>query len=833
MGCCGFCSPRYKRLVNNVYPSNPIDGIVKSNLEKLKFYAKSSPEKLDRIGEYFAQRIARDLYRNRFEYVFMGMEAMEQILLTSKTQSLNLFVESFLRVIHQLLESQEPSIQLLATRAFVKFSNIEEDVPSYHRKYDFFVSKFSALCHNNASDLNTRKMLRLAGLNGLKGVIRKTVSDDLQVDIWDETHMDKIVPSLLYNLQDKEVIPGFSVPDSANASTPYDTAEECLRELMSKVTFGNIRSVLKPVLKHLDNHHLWDAQYPDEFAISVFQTIMDSIQNQHSYAVIQILMAHLDEKSKSQRKSFDSSSEATTRVRTGIATVLSSIIAVAAAESIGPSVLEIINSLLRHLRNSINNFQMVSINKEDEKQFQETVINALGEFANNLPDFQKIEIMIFIISKVPPSSSDSKADIRLQDILLKSLLKVSTKYRTVNISHAFPPAFLNPLLALSLAADSNVRITVQLIFQQLLDRHGNLSKLLMPVTLTEIPPLNIEKAYRQDIMFMRKHGPELLSHIYKNLQFANNTPENYNALYTTLALFCIEMSSEETLTEMLRLIFIIQDMTKNSSLTLSQSQHAEIHRLVAAFLHLIAQLTAIPALCAHVDQIIKTRNSKAAWMLPEYDSEMMETKMSEVSEDLLFNKEIISEALRNSGHDTSRLSTPLRDSGSVVDSSKAISTTDLKYVDIDVESTHSSPGIIRKQQEIERINFQDLRNFLNTALTDEQDAREERRAQILLKFKRADFADLVAKSNKNNGVLQTKLNDLFEKLPQMESPNGEVFANAIKNPIFSIQFNQCNNGYQREANDEALSEEEKRSAVAHKSPFNSPLYSLQFPDVFA
>jgi hypothetical protein len=44
--------------------------------------------------------------------------------------------------------------------------------------------------------------LRLAGLQGLQGLVRKTVSDDLQVNIWDRTHMDKIVPSLLFNMQE-------------------------------------------------------------------------------------------------------------------------------------------------------------------------------------------------------------------------------------------------------------------------------------------------------------------------------------------------------------------------------------------------------------------------------------------------------------------------------------------------------------------------------------------------------------------------------------------------------------------------------------------------------
>ena len=42
--------------------------------------------------------------------------------------------------------------------------------------------------------------IQSAGLRGLQGVVRKTVADDLQVDIWEPVHMDKIVPSLLYNM---------------------------------------------------------------------------------------------------------------------------------------------------------------------------------------------------------------------------------------------------------------------------------------------------------------------------------------------------------------------------------------------------------------------------------------------------------------------------------------------------------------------------------------------------------------------------------------------------------------------------------------------------------
>lgn len=44
----------------------------------------------------------------------------------------------------------------------------------------------------------------MSGIKGLQGVVRKTVNDELQANIWDPQHMDKIVPSLLFNLQNVE-----------------------------------------------------------------------------------------------------------------------------------------------------------------------------------------------------------------------------------------------------------------------------------------------------------------------------------------------------------------------------------------------------------------------------------------------------------------------------------------------------------------------------------------------------------------------------------------------------------------------------------------------------
>ena len=689
-GCCGncCCSPlraRYKRLVDNIFPPNPADGLIKSNMEKLAYYASSSPEKLDRIGEYFAHKIARDLTKHNNGFVVIAMDAMDQLLASCTNQSLNLFIESYLKIVQLLLESQDAGMQLVATHSFTKFANIQEDTPSYHRRYDFFVSKFSALSHDNNPDIETRIKLRVAGLQGLRGVIRKTVSDDLQVDIWDDNHMDKIVPSLLYNMQESidgrgrlhsskqqegvtpdtvisdspATAPGSPVIKSSPAEVPAVVAEENLKELVGKASYGNIRSVIRPVLNHLDHHGLWESSDSFEFAVDLFRIIMKSIQSQHSYAVVQILISHLDEKSKSKNI------EASIRVRIGIAIVLSSIVAIMASESIGPIVLDIINNLLSHLRCSISNSQANSRISEGEKRFQETTINTLGEFANNLPDFQKIEIMMFIISRVPSLTSTSKTDCLIQGILIRSLLKVSTTYNTVNINQALPTAFLKQLLELSLAPDASVRLTVQKIFHQLLDRHDNLVKLSTPCT-KDLPQFTIEKAFRQEVMFMKKHGVEIIANIYENLQIVGNTGENYKAIYTTVALLCIEMNSDEAIIETVRLALSIQDVAISST-SITDRHKAALHAFTAGILYFAAKLSVLPSFVDHVATIVHNRRGKAPWMLPEtnrcFNNNSGRRPSLNASQDLptelIFDKQIIVNVFRETVQDANRLLQPL------------------------------------------------------------------------------------------------------------------------------------------------------------------------------
>lgn len=580
-------------------------------------------------------------------------------------------------------------------------------MPSYHRSYDFFVCKFSSLCHSSHAELPRRRQLRVAGLSGIKGLIRKTVSD--QVNIWNEVHMEKILPSLLFNMQCKDfegmqesvehqkrasITSDSATSDNDPATAfPRTIAEECLRELISRAPFGQVHSLLKPILRHFDHHRLWEASTevpPDTFAADAFKIIMYSLPKQLNFTAISALMAHLDVITKSNDDGI--SLESKIRVRTGIINVINVIISLSISDIFGPSAFNIISSLMDHLRESINNLNIRYV--EEEKLFQEAVINLLGDFTSSLPAYQKMEIMIFIIGKAPPSSATSEADTQLQNIILNGVLKVTHKFRPMSTIPTFPASLISQLMSRSLAPDANVRLTIQKILHQLLDRHNNLSRVMRPVTLTPPEPLMVEKVDRYDINFIRKNIYDILLNIYNNVQLANNSPVNFYSIYTTMALICIEVSSEEVLIDLLRLAFALQEVACSKALNLPVPNRCYIHSIVAGFLFLFGHLKGIASISSHVELVIKNRESMAKHLLPEYN-DLIHTLHGEVlpevssggtggdlqhrsdtssktsrqnsaeeldgdntEELLLFNMTIFADALNALGHDTTILATP-------------------------------------------------------------------------------------------------------------------------------------------------------------------------------
>lgn len=61
-------------------------------------------------------------YRIDFRLVEIAMEAMDLLLMACHAQTLNLFVESFLKMVQKLLEDSNPSLQIMATNSVSRFT---------------------------------------------------------------------------------------------------------------------------------------------------------------------------------------------------------------------------------------------------------------------------------------------------------------------------------------------------------------------------------------------------------------------------------------------------------------------------------------------------------------------------------------------------------------------------------------------------------------------------------------------------------------------------------------------------------------------------------------
>lgn len=786
-GCCGALRPRYKRLVDNIFPEDSEDGLVKANMEKLTFYALSAPEKLDRIGAYLAERLSRDVARHRYGYVCIAMEALDQLLMACHCQSINLFVESFLKMVAKLLESDKAALQILGTNSFIKFANIEEDTPSYHRSYDFFVCRFSEMCHSGHDVVADRTKIRMSGIKGLQGVVRKTVNDELQANIWEPQHMDKIVPSLLFNLQQVEDADSRS-PSPLQATekekeSPAALAEGCLRELLGRAAYGNIKNAIKPVLMHLDNHSLWE---PKLFAVHCFKIIMYSVQSQHSHLVIQQLVVHLDANSKSAAK-----------VRTGIVEVLSESAVIAAAGSVGPTVLEVFNILLRHLRLSIDyevtgkydsttNISNQIIKEHEERVFQESVIKTIGVFANTLPAYQRSEVMLFIMGKVPLPTVHQALDLRkpgddsnrmIQLMLLKSLLQVTIGFQSKNLLATLPTSFLESLLSASLMEDTELRLLVIEILLSLIDRQENRRKFSHVSLVSDISSLmlKVEKCSRQDTLFMKKHSQNLYRYIYMSCKQQNNSYIHYDAIYAMLAVISMELANEEVVVDLIRVVLALQELSLNNDDCLPVWNRCAIHALASSYLYFISQLTTLPAFCQNIQQVIETRRTAALYLLPEgvFDSEnSIPQSMDKLEKELLFLQNEISEAFAGSGYSSDRLGIPYIPQFTDEDRlSKRKSIGETISLQVEVESRNSPEK--EEKMPAEEITYETLKKAIDGGAMEEQE--RERRRLVVEKFQKAPFEEIAAHCGARATILQSKLNQIFEiTVRPPPSPSGST-----------------------------------------------------------
>lgn len=115
--------------------------------------------------------------------------------------------------------------------------------------------------------------------------------------------------------------------------------------------------------------------------------------------------------------------------------------------------------------------------------------------------------------------------------------------------------------------------------------------------------LAVEKASRPDIIFIRKHGPEIYMALYESLEFTNNRVENIEAIYTTLALLTVELGCDETVLELIRLIMSLQDLALTNA-QINLAIKFNLHAIVISLLVLTASVCNFSSLIDYANKVV-------------------------------------------------------------------------------------------------------------------------------------------------------------------------------------------------------------------------------------
>ena len=655
--CCVPCKPRYKRLVDNIFPSSQEEGLVRSEMEKLTYYAVSAPEKLDRIGVYLAKHLTRNIQRKRDSYVFIAMEALNQLLLACHAQQINLFVESFLKMVAYLLESPNPEFQALGTNSFIKFSKIEEDAPSYHRRYDFFVSKFTAMCHSNEPNIQACQNIQLHGVRGIRGVIRKTVTDELQVNIWEKQHMDKLIPSLLFTMQnhsDKLLHEdGGKMPD-IDSNCPWILAEESFRELLSRAGFANVPAAISPALAHLDSHKLWTPN--NMFAIKCFKIIMYSIQSQYTHVIVKMLLDHIDAHAQEDEA-----------IKASILEVLCAIILIPSC-AIGPSVIDVFNRLSKHLK--------ALTKTPNQKKFESALIETTRVLASVVPDYQKLEIVSFYVNKAHEAlfGEESLGELSLQNtkystLLVQCLKSISSTYRCGANLSTLSSSLLDPLLKMALSSNPSDRLLLQQVLISLIDKNSNYVKLSVVNSQSDLDEKELITTApgKQDADFLDRRLPNIYHWLFESFMCEDNTSENLIALYKCIAVLSLSVTSSDVIMELCRLTLAVQsasiDWLNNSGSGNNMSfLVCPLMAVTASNMMVLSHLSTISQFQSYVSEVLDKRKKIVPEFLPKIllDSSFTCKKLNlEKLSEVTFNSIEIHNALNgHSGFNVEKLNQP-------------------------------------------------------------------------------------------------------------------------------------------------------------------------------
>ncbi|KAJ8710898.1 hypothetical protein PYW08_009413 [Mythimna loreyi] len=321
------------------------------------------------------------------------------------------------------------------------------------------------------------------------------------------------------------------------------------------------------------------------------------------------------------------------------------------------------------------------------------------------------------------------------------------------------------------------RTLLQRILYTLLDRRANAPRLLRATVDYIELGLIVEKCSRQDLIFISKHGYALFSSLYEGLQLESNTMENVEAIYTTLALICIELGSEETVCDIMQLILAIQQSSMSNPV-LTVAQQCQLHAISVSLAALLPHVMMLPRLGDYINKIIAARREEAPHMLPplleDYD-ELPPSKMPNKLPYLMMDQMALCELLKSHGVDATRLaSTSPYAAGNVaaphrhswVEAGAAQGRDSLAEITApgtELDSANSSPGVQRSSGSGGGVSLEALRRAAGGPGAAERRDAERRRATLNNAFRTKPFDQLLHITQPKYEI-QDKLEQIFNSI---------------------------------------------------------------------
>lgn len=412
MGCFEV---KYKRYIKQVYRGK--------GMQHLTFYAHQHVKKLPKIGRFLRDRIIRDLRANRRQFVEIGVNIFVSLTQSCAT-SLDRFITSFFDVIEQLIVSKVEDLQILGTNSFIEFSKIEEEGHSPNRKYDLFLDKFSEMSWRGTN--NTLK-IRLAGLKGLRAVLKKTQHHEAIVNLWEPTTLEKIIPVILHNLEShSDEASDIVATDDAQSKEP---ASECLRDLIKRASLGNVRPVLKPIFRFLEQFHHWS--HPS-FLEEVFRILILSVQQPVAHVMFAEILTQLTTANPPE-------------TRAGMLELMVFCVKLTNGTVIGSSIIEVFHMLVQLVRDFPNQTDPVF------DALCRGIVHAFSTFALHLSESQLVDVLGFLATKLKASGG-----IRYRQHILESITVVAAAHAHTPLPLLLPAVVLDAVLDVMLEGSSEL-----------------------------------------------------------------------------------------------------------------------------------------------------------------------------------------------------------------------------------------------------------------------------------------------------------------------------------------------------------------------------------------